>query len=377
MACVNWSMTNITRGVWVVEKFDGGEWVPIQDATTDAVLAVLNAPLANGDAPSKDTGRDLLQRCTFSLMMAGNYYLMLAEDAPTSILEWVPSAKAKPVAKAGASNILDRYEVSGRRKDPATIIHAKTGVDPDNPLIGVSQIASAGRLVLADHELVQAHHALLKAPVPGLILTVPDVTSPEAIKILREQISVNSSGEDRSTPTVLTGEVNAHSHGFSPKDLDTSAMSSLSESRVAALFGISPMVLGLASGLDSSTYSNYDTALEASVRNHLMPMGEILGAALTEQWLKPHWGMGDDYRLRLSFDDLPELQADVDSLHDRARENFKANLMDRAAALSMIGVEPMPEDEGVYSWMLAPNALPSDPKTQSNARMRREAERVP
>lgn len=373
MACVNWSMTNITRGEWVFERKDGDDWVRDHPNREAEILSVLNAPLKNGDAPSKDTGRDLLQRFSHQIMLTGNWYLCLYPDNPAGLLEWHSSASMQPRPKNGAINILDSYSKKGARIPAEFVIHAKDGVDPDNPLVGVSRIVSAGRLVLADHEIAAAHHSLLKAPVPSMVVSLPESAQPSMIEAFKKRLMANIGGEERNQPVIVSGDVKIDAHGYKPTDLDTTALAGHSESRIASLFGISPMVLGLGIGLDRSTYSNYDTALEASVRNHLVPLSEILSAALTEQWIKPYWKLGDEWRLRLSFDDLPELQSDIDELHARARENFKANVYDRAQALAMIGDDPRPEDEGIYAWMLGP--IQSTPPKEGAAKLRRESER--
>jgi hypothetical protein len=132
---------------------------------------------------------------------------------------------------------------------------------------------------------------------------------------------------------------------------------------LCAAMGLDPMVVGLPSA--SKTYSNYQEARAAAWEQSVMPMHANFGETLDIQLLgdnlmrKPGEKVPqpDQETVEWDYSEVSALQPDVDATHTRAREDWQANLLKRADAKRMVGVDPADDgSDDLYYCDIAPPA---------------------
>jgi hypothetical protein len=121
------------------------------------------------------------------------------------------------------------------------------------------------------------------------------------------------------------------------------------------------MVLGLGSGLERSTYSNYERAQQAAWEDGMVPLLRAIAQTLTTSLLGdfPESQEGDAVEYDLSG--VRALADDRQAEAQRAERLYKAGICDRAEAKRISGLEPTPEDEGVIHPTAAIDTTPQLP----------------
>ena len=114
------------------------------------------------------------------------------------------------------------------------------------------------------------------------------------------------------------------------------------------------MVLGLGSGLERSTYANYERAQQAAWEDGMVPLLRTISDALTADLLPeyPETQQGDFVLFDVSG--VRALADDLAAEAERSERLYKAGIIDRAEAKRIAGLEAVPEDEG----QLHPTAVP-------------------
>jgi phage portal protein BeeE len=121
------------------------------------------------------------------------------------------------------------------------------------------------------------------------------------------------------------------------KELDWPGLSNLSETRICSAFGIAPILIGLRSGLEHATYSNYVEAKRATYQSTLRPLWALLDRMHTKALLSDESPAGSRLEVYSDLTHIPALQEDEDRLSERAINQFKAGLIDLNEARALIG----------------------------------------
>jgi transcriptional regulator with XRE-family HTH domain len=106
------------------------------------------------------------------------------------------------------------------------------------------------------------------------------------------------------------------------------------------------MVLGLGSGLDRSTYSNYERAQQAAWEDGMIPLMAQVAEALTIALLPEFPQSTEGDYLRFDVANVRALADDLAAEAQRAERLYKSGIIDRAEAKRISGIEPSDEDEG-------------------------------
>jgi len=141
---------------------------------------------------------------------------------------------------------------------------------------------------------------------------------------------------------------------LTPSELALDSVRRVPEERICSALGINPMVLGLGSGLERSTYSNYERAQQAAWEDGMVPLLRTLADAITADLLPeyPETQQGD--YVMYDLETVRALADDMQAEAVRAEKLYKAGIIDRAEAKRIAGLEAVPEDEG----QLHPTAIP-------------------
>lgn len=353
--------------LWLCRAFPEAP-LRVQKRTPDGFTPVVDHPLTLLlDKPNDYYSQELLWWATLAdWMVSGNAYWLKVRSGvgrPVNLF-WAPSTLLEPKWPDDGSEFISHYEYTPngvpirlRRED---VVHFRYGFDPNNLRKGMSPLSSLLREIFTDDEASNFSSSLLaNLGVPGTIITAgKDVTiSPADAQQIKDDFQQRFGGDNRGTPLVLGAEANVTVMGFSPQQMDMSAMRQIPESRVAAVFGLPAGVVGLLVGLEHNTFSNYAEAREAAYESNIIPTQRLLAGELKVQLLGD---FGDVAALKVDFDlsQVRVLQADQNDLHMRAREDLKAGLLTRAQALTLIGEKAGPDDDVLY---LPISVTPTDP----------------
>jgi HK97 family phage portal protein len=216
--------------------------------------------------------------------------------------------------------------------------------DPQNPSFGLGPLQAAIREVHTDIERQDyIVEMLANARTPGMIFTQPEGWSPDQKDEIRAVILDGLGKGRRGRPLFMDGDGAKIETQAPLKDLDWPGVANLSETRICSAFDVPPIIIGLRSGLENGTYSNYEAALKAFY--HAMAgRWKMLDGGLTRGLLRDE----GDGRLEVYHDtsDVRGLRDDEDLQVERAVKLYTNDLASKNEAREMVGLPPLDGPEG-------------------------------
>lgn len=296
------------------------------------------------------------------LNVDGNGHIQKVRDRAGRIKElwYVPHFSIFPCWPEDGSEFLSEWEVwveGARYRLPANdILHFRRGIDPENVRLGLAPLKSQLREVCTVNEASGYAASLLRnSAVPGLMIAPDDPMLrpdlPDAERI-RERISDAYGGDERGRTVVLAGKYKVTQVGFSPEQLSLKELPTHAIARVAAALSVAPMSLGLPD--PGKTYSNLEEANRSSWGG-IQATQELIAETL--RWgLLPEFGT-DPYTHVVEYDysNITELQESLKELHERVREDWKADLIQQNEGRDLIGLEAVPDGDRFFSEMKLAN----------------------
>lgn len=200
------------------------------------------------------------------------------------------------------------------------VVHVRMGIDPNNPIKGVSPVTTLLREVFTDNEAANFAAALLKnLGIPGVILSPADSeaeASDDDLAEVKETFMRRFGGDNRGEPMVLKTKTDVKVLSWSPQQLDLRALRRIPEERVSAIMGIPAIVAGFGAGLDRSTFANFKEAREAAFESMIAPNQRLVAAEVTRSLLR-------------DFDRMPARRAAFDNSNVRILEEDENHRWDR------------------------------------------------
>lgn len=306
--------------------------------------------------------------CT-SLMIDGNAYALIWPNAlgePAAIY-YLPHHLVKPRSDGpdqDGSKGVTHYEYSqpgGTTINfaPEYILHARQGVDPDNPLRGMSAMRAAAMEVFTDNAARVYNASVLEnGGFPGLLITLDgdmkmDGKDAETLAAsLRERFRGDGTGRTAFVPAALKMQ----QPGFSPKDLELGSMSLEVMHRLCAAMGFDPMALNLPS--QSKTYANQAEARRAAWTMTVGPMLESLAGDITSQILHRWMQEPTDVIARFDVSRIPVVLAEQKEKVAMAAVAFNAGFADMADARRMADLPVDPSHVGQFKTAPVPQVTP-------------------
>lgn len=386
MACTGWAMRSFVEPPLVVdtERPDG----KTQRVPGHALAELLRAPQSGLAEPSKMSGRRLLAATVYSRLLDGNAYWHLIKNGSGRVigLDYIPHFACEPLSEAGRPNVLRAYHLmnGGRWTEvpPDDIFHSMDGIDPENPLKGLSPLKAAMRQVMTDNQAAVYSAAIIKSPTPSFAIIPKGETAPtqdQADYIALKMSEAAGAGKQGSV-IVPTFHSEIQKLNYSPEDLALDKMLRVPEERISACFGIPAIVAGLGAGLERSTFSNFKEAREAATEQFLVPMWASIADDINIQVLPLVGAQPGEYAC-FDISKVRILQEDQDNLWQRGINAYAEGGIKRSEFKSMVGLDYGPEDE-IYKTDLelggstdaAKKAALSQLKQKLTAKQRRERE---
>ena len=191
-----------------------------------------------------------------SWIISGNVFFYKVRNKLGDVIElwYLPHHLVEPRWEPGDSFIdYYAYSVDGfeHKLKPSDVIHFRNGIDPGNPRMGLSDIASALREIYTDNEASNFSALLMKNNGVG-----PFAISPEAQlnlddkerKRMSDAFQRKTGGYKRGKPFISGSPFKIIKTGFSPDELDLSKLRHLPEETIASLTGIPAIVLQFGAG---------------------------------------------------------------------------------------------------------------------------------
>lgn len=278
-------------------------------------------------------------------------------------LWWVPSRMMQPAWPGDGSVFISGYwyKVDGVDYwvEERDVVHFRDGIDPMNPRLGLSKLASLFREIYTDDEAANFSAVLLtNLGVPGVVIAPANTgggnqrTDPETVKTAFME---KFGGDKRGEPLVLTSPTEVKVLSFSPDQMNLKELRRIPEERVSAVLGVPASVAGLGAGLDQNAFTSYGEARLAAYQESVIPEHRLVAAELEVQLL-PEFADIDNDPLDVDFDTskASAMQAAHDAVWKRLESSATKGLITRAAFKQGTGQTVTPDDE-VY--ILASNYL--------------------
>jgi HK97 family phage portal protein len=336
----------------------------LSDAIQEARPVVVNGPDADSprvdvspftlfvDRPNWSYGwSDLVGATAFALGIDGNAYWHLHPEDGRIYAEWKSPGCVQPIAERGRERYGPaQYRIDGRIVDPEAVLHFRTGIDPGQPLLGLSRLKSAMREVMTDSEATVYTNAILRNPAQGTLVSLKGdgpPLSPDEQAVLKRLLSDSMGGVNRHGVGVASHPLDLQRVGYSPDQMSIRDTRKTPEERICAAFKLSPMVVGLGAGLDRSTYSNMEEARSAAYESAVAPLWRLIAATLTGRFL-PAIGEPPGHRIEFDTSEVAGLQETEDSLYRRVGSAYVQGWLKRGEAREAVGFDAGPEDD-VYA----------------------------
>jgi len=303
--------------------------------------------------------------CIQDYKLFGNTYLRKIRSSTrgtVTALQFLPQDMVRPVGNGTNPLTHYVYTTDGRSFDipVSDMIHIRYGRDPSDIRLGRAPLAAVLREIATDNTASTTAYGLLaNGAMPSLIVgpdakeTTVDMSMDDARQVKR-QLHEDLTGDGSGGIVVMTGAYKMDRVSLTPSELALDSVRRVPEERICSALGINPMVLGLGSGLERSTYSNYERAQQAAWEDGMVPLLRTLADAITADLLPeyPETQQGDF--VMYDLETVRALADDMQAEADRAEKLYKAGIIDRAEAKRIAGLEAIPEDEG----QLHPTAIP-------------------
>jgi HK97 family phage portal protein len=287
----------------------------------------------------------------------GNTYIRKIRSSTrgtVTALQFLPQDMVRPVGNGTNPLTHYVYTTDGRSFDipVSDIIHIRYGREPSDIRLGRSPVTAVLREIATDNTASTTAWGLLaNGAMPSLIVG-PDAKdasvdlSMDDARQVKRQLHEDLSGDGSGGIVVMTGPYKMDRVSLTPSELALDSVRRVPEERICSALGINPMVLGLGSGLERSTYANYERAQQAAWEDGMVPLLRTISDALTADLLPEYPETQEGDYIVFNVDNVRALADDLSAEADRAEKLYKAGIIDRAEAKRIAGLEAVPEDEG-------------------------------
>jgi phage portal protein BeeE len=184
-----------------------------------------------------------------------------------------------------------------------------------------------------------------------------DATKAAAMK---EGWMAKTTGDRAGEPVILTEPIDFEKVGFSPTELDLSALRLIPESRVSAVTGIPAATLQLMVGLQNGTsYASSTQARQQGYEEVVIPIQQEWAEEINWQLL-PEFKDTEGAEFWFDTSNVRVLEEDKDALVKRTVSQFSGGLITYDQALAACGLKPVGKPLGDYR-MIPSLSTPTSP----------------
>lgn len=304
------------------------------------------------------SGRTLWAGSLISWIADGNFYWLKVRDQSQRVRElwYLPHFQVTPRLVQGRV-LYEHWDGRTRRTyDARDIVHGRNGLDPDNPLRGMSDLKHVLREVATDNECTVYDASLLRnMGIPGVVIspeagTSIDESGAQTIKIRYQE---KFTGDNRGMPLITPMAIKVQNPGFTPEQMALDRIRHVPEARIVGAIGIPAMVLGLSVGQEQKSYANMREAREAAAEEFLIPTYTSIADDVDTQLLGvwdasagefgegayvPELGDPDAERFDFDTTNLRMLADDVNETSKRWGQLYRDGIAMRSEAREAVGL---------------------------------------
>jgi len=299
--------------------------------------------------PNPFYGRYTLWGATvLSYIVDGNAYWFKVRNGLGEVTElyYRPHWQVTPVrGKGGAFIDYYNYTVSGKvvRMETTEVVHMRNGLDPENEVKGLSDLAALLRTVVTDNEATSFCAAMLRnMGMPGPMITpkagTPSPTREQALAIKQSFLS-RTTGDNVGMPIVIDGEYDVN---YPVVNLDGAALLNirkLSQSDIAAAIGIPAVVVGLLVGLETGTAkASHEDARRQAYESFVQPVQASIGEDLDIQ-LMPDFDPSRQKQINWDYSGVSALAPNQNDLAERWVKLYQGGVCMRSEARAKVGLD--------------------------------------
>lgn len=327
----------------------------------DPLSMLLTRPNAN------QSWRTLQQLSTVYLNLSGNAYIYLdrpksSSELPIALYTLRPDRVKIVPQKGGIKGYLYVPEsqsiYDGIPILPINMIHVKFP-NPDDPLeglgYGLPPIAPLARNADVDNMVTKFLHQFFKRGAMGmsaLEFNVP-LTDATISRLRNEWTEIYGGFNEWGKPIVLDNSGKYRNMTPTFDQLGFDSIDSRDESRILSCFGVPGMLIGTRSGLERSTFQNFEQADRTFWQNTMIPELRLFEVEYQHSFNTP-----DDTFVRFDISEVPALQRDIVPVVEAAYKLWSMGTP-RDVAFSMVGLNSQPTPGGDKSYVPV-NFLPVD-----------------
>ena len=347
-ACVREIATAVSAPHFLLEKqtAEGGS-----EQITNDLSAVLDSPNA------EQSQSDFIELLAVHLYTTGNAYVLKERNRSGRIIG-LQLLRPDRISIDIVNGLVDRYEyeINGSTYFlPNTeVSHLKLPAAADD-IYGLSPLQVCSRYVnldIAVAEFTKSYFANSGIPA-GLLKVKRRINSQEEANSTRAKWRSSFSGKNGWGNLAVLDE-DASYESISPplKDMDTAALTRTTETRICAVFGVPPILLGLQSGLEVSSYSNYEQARESFISETVAPLVSKISAFLYRTLEVSNREV--NATIRAATEDVKAFQEDVNAISLRISKQFTDGIISLNEARSALGYDSLEDGNArrITSWVL-------------------------
>jgi len=224
---------------------------------------------------------DLFELLISWLQLSGNAYLLKSRVGKKTKELWAISPdRIAPIASKNISEWILGYSLDGKNAikfQPEEIIHFKY-MNPSNPLIGISPLEVAAKLVDLDTSQIDFNVATMqKRGVVDHVYTFErEFLNQDEADLIAKKIEEKQKGKRNFV--VLGSNAKYQKIAATPAELDFTNSRNQTRDEILAVFGVDPKLVG---AKEASTYNNLETSRALLWNLTIMPLLEDLRDALT------------------------------------------------------------------------------------------------
>jgi phage portal protein BeeE len=299
--------------------------------------------------------------CSVSWWIDGNVYFKMVRDLTGQVVElwYVPHYLIEPrwpndrrtpevPREKNQDPFLSHYQFNVPGKAPELwpardVLHLKRGAltedrkaqSPFEPL--VKELYGDDKMALFTASIMRN----MGIQVPMLSPKENVTLDPEEAAHLKAQWLAKTTGDRVGEPVINTIPITAEKFGFSPSELDLSALRMIPESRVAAVTGIPAATLQLMVGLQNGTsYASSEQARQQGYEEVVIPIQQVWAEEINWQLL-PEFDDAEGAEFWFDTSNVRVLEEDKDALVKREAEVFRAGGTTYDQFLTSIGKKPV------------------------------------
>jgi HK97 family phage portal protein len=305
--------------------------------------------------PNKDMSQSMFwQYVSTYVDIGGNAYIHKVRNVYGQVIELRPyhSGHIVPISESGQWVDYYQYQYDNVSKeiDPRDIIHIRSYyIDPLNPILGISPIRAAGINIDTYNELMQTLYSYLRNNgVPSGVLSVQQTINQQQAESLKEQFQTNTTGRNRGKPIVLPSGMSYTQMGLDVSKMEAGTQFAQYETAICGIYRVHPSVAMTMAGLQSSTYSNMQTAFQEYTLLTRVPTWNTWEEQVELSFANEY----PEVDVEFDTSNIGALQSDPDAVIYPVVATFNANLVTVNEARQRLGYPPATEGGDNYAYNL-------------------------